>query len=61
MPGRTPISRNPRGDPVAVLVEVAERDVPVFPLALAVVAERFDHGHRVGGGSGPFPSNAGPR
>ena len=40
------------GDPVAVLVQLAERHMPVAPLALGVVSQRLDHGDGLGPGLG---------
>ena len=42
----------PSGDPIAILVELAEGDVPVASLAAGVVVQRLDHGHRVRPGLG---------
>ena len=52
VPCGTPQSRSPAGDAVAVLVQLAESDRSIAPLALAVVTERFDHGHSVRPGFG---------
>ena len=42
----------PCGDPVAVLVQLAEREVPVAAFSLPVVPQRLDHGNRLRHGLG---------
>ena len=49
------LSQSP-GDPVAVPVQLAKGELPIPPLAAGVVAQRLDHGNRLGHGLGGRPS-----
>ncbi len=55
-PAGTPHSRSPRGNAVALLVELAEADLPVLPFPPAIVPQRLDHGDTLGHELGPWPS-----